>query len=192
MATPPDFTAGSVLTAAQMSAVGMWLLETKTLTASAGPIQFDNKFTTDYDNYLLVGHLLQNTSTASYSVQWQDATNAAITGANYDSTVGGSFYSGGVSSFASFNTALASTNIFIGGSIATDYCSFQMVISRPRDAVKTTGSVTFQSDNYNATLTNVFVTGGFVHTLATAYYGCRINITAGTVTGKVSLYGYNS
>ena len=188
----PTFSSGDVLNASDMNAVGLWLLETKTLTASAGPIQFDNKFTTSYDNYLLAGHLLQNTSTATYSVQWQDATNAPITGANYDSTVGGSFYSSGVSTFASYNTALAATSIFIGGSIAADYCSFQMVISRPRDAVKTTGSVTFQSDNYNATLTNVFVTGGFVHTLATAYYGCRINITAGTVTGKVSLYGYKA
>lgn len=192
MATPPDFTAGQVLTAAQMNAVGMWLLETKTLTASAGPIQFDNKFTTDYDTYFLTGHWLQNTSTGVYRFQLQDVSNAAVTGLNYDCTVGGPFYNSGVSSFANFNTQLAADHIFVGGSVAADYFSFAMWIQRPRDAVKTTGFNQFSADNYNATLTNVFVQGGFVHTLATAYYGCRINISAGTVTGKVSLYGYNS
>lgn len=192
MATPPDFSAGSVLTAAQMSAVGAWLLETKTLTASAGPIQFDNQFTTDYDTYLLVGHLLQNTSTATWNLQLQDATNAAVTGANYDMGVGGSYVSSGVATFAGFNVQTGGTQWFIGGSVAADYGAFGVYLQRPRDAVKTYGSQWLLADNYNATLTNVFVQGGFVHTLATAYYGCRINISAGTVTGKVSLYGLNS
>jgi hypothetical protein len=185
--TFPSFSVGEVLTASDMNAVGLWLLETKTVTASAGPIQFDNKFTTNYDTYFLTGHWLQNTSTGIYRFQLQDVSNAAVTGSNYDCTVGGPFYSSGVSQFA-----LAADHIFLGGSVAADYFSFAMWIQRPRDAVKTTGFNQFVADNYNATFANVFVQGGFVHTLATAYYGCRINISAGTVTGKVSLYGYKS
>lgn len=192
MATPPDFSVGQVLTAAQMNAVGLWEIETKTLTASAGPIQFDNKFTTEYDTYLLTGHLLQNTSTAQWTMQLQDATNAAISGANYDAGVGGSYVSSGVNTFAGFNQPTGATSVFLGGAVAADYCAFGLYFQRPRDAVKTLGSQWFATDNYNATLTNVFVQGGYVHTLATAYYGCRINISAGTVTGKVSLYGYRN
>ena len=188
----PSFSVGEVLTATDMNAVGAWLIETKTLTASAGPIQFDNKFTTSYDTYLLTGHVLQNTSTGQMNLQWQDASNAAITGANYDSAVAGSFVSSGVGNFAGFNTVAGATNIFIGGSVAGDYFSFGVYIQRPRDAVKTMGSQWLTVDNYNATVTNVFINGGFLHTLATAYYGCRLNISAGTVTGKVSLYGLKS
>jgi len=188
----PDFSPGEVLTAAAMDAIGAWLLETKTLTASAGPIQFDNKFTTDYDTYLLVGSFLQNTSTAEYSVQFQDASNNAVTGANYNTFIGGSYLSSGTPFFASFNRQAAAASILIGGSIATKQCGFELTFIRPRAAVETTGSNSCNMADYNATLTDVHVTGGYVHELATAYYGCRINISAGTVTGKVSLYGFKS
>lgn len=126
------------------------------------------------------------------SLQLQDAANAAVTGNNYDMGVGGSYVSSGANTFAGFNTLTAANNVFIGGSVAGDYGTFGLYLQRPRDAVKTYGSQWLLADNYNATLTNVFVQGGFVHTLATAYYGCRINISAGTVTGKVSLYGLKS
>lgn len=188
----PSFAVGDIYTAADANATGLWLIETKTLTASAGPIQFNNQFTTAYDTYLLTGHLLQNTSTGQLNMQWQDASNAPITGANYDVGMAGIFYSSGIYQFAGFNTAAGAANIFIGGSVAGDYFSFGVYIQRPRDAVKTLGSQWLTADNYNATTTNVFVNGGFLHTLATAYFGCRLNVTAGTVTGKVSLYGYKS
>jgi len=185
----PDFSPGEVLTAAAMDQIGAWVLQTQTLTASAGPIQFNNVFTEDYDTYFLAAHLQQNTSTASYNMQLQDAANAAITGANYDNGVGGQFVSGGVGTFAGFSSATGATSVFVGGSIAGDFAAFCVYFQRPRAAVKTIGAQWLQADNYNATLTNVFVQGGYVHTLSVAYYGCRINITAGTVTGKVSLYG---
>ena len=188
----PSVSVGDVLAASDMNAVGLWLIETKTLTASAGPIQFNNQFTTAYDTYLLTGHLLKNTSTGQLNMQWQDASNAPITGANYDVGMAGIFYSSGVYQFGGFNTAAGAANIFIGGSVAGDYFSFGLYIQRPRDAVKTLGSQWLIADNYNATTTNVFVNGGFLHTLATAYFGCRLYVTAGTVTGKVSLYGYKS
>lgn len=192
MATPPDFTAGSVLTAAQMNAVGLWLLETKTLTASAGPIQFDNKFTTDYDSYLLVGSFLQNTSTGLHSIQLQDVSNNAVTGANYNTFIGGSYLFNGAVNYSGFFREPTGTNIALGGSIATKYLGFEVTFMRPRAAVETTGFVRVEATDYDASYTNLHLSGGYTHEVATAYYGCRINISAGTVTGKVSLYGYNA
>jgi len=185
----PDFSPGEVLTAAAMDQIGAWVLQTQTLTASAGPIQFNNVFTTDYDTYFLTAHLQQNTTTASYNMQLQDAANAAITGADYDASVGGSYVSSGTTQFAGFNQVTGQTSVFVGGAVAGDSSAFCVYFQRPRAAVKTYGAQWLQSDNYTATLTNLFLQGGYVHTLAVAYYGCRINITAGTVTGKVSLYG---
>jgi len=188
----PSFNTGDVLTAADMNAVGAYLLQTKTLTASASPIQFNNVFTEDYDTYFLTAHLQQNTSTASYNMQLQDAANAAITGPDYDASVGGSYVSSGSTQFAGFNQVTGQTSVFVGGAVAGDSSAFCVYFQRPRAAVKTYGAQWLQSDNYTATLTNLFLQGGYVHTLAVAYYGCRINITAGTVTGKASLYGLKS
>ena len=51
MATPPDFTAGSVLTAAQMNSVGRWKVAAGTFTNAAS---FDvTGFVADYDFYQL-------------------------------------------------------------------------------------------------------------------------------------------
>jgi hypothetical protein len=53
MATPPDFTTGQVLTAAQMNAVGMWLVKSDTIT-SGNSKEITACFSADYDNYKIV------------------------------------------------------------------------------------------------------------------------------------------
>ena len=189
MATPPDFSVGQVLTAAQMNAVGLWLIESKDVT-SGTLVQFDNKFTTDYDTYLLDVNYLQNTLQGGLNFTLQDVNNASVAN-NYDLGVGGAFLNSGTPTFASFNNLSAQASVQVGTAIAGEYLSFQMTIQGPRRAVKTLGSLAIQTDNWSATWTNVFVNGGWSHTLATAYYGCRLTSTAGTITGRFSLYGMN-
>ncbi len=53
MATPPDFTSGQILTAAQMNAVGLWLVKTDTITNAASKTVTD-AFSADYDAYKVV------------------------------------------------------------------------------------------------------------------------------------------
>jgi hypothetical protein len=53
MATPPDFTSGAVLTAAQMNSVGLWLVKTQTIGAAALSETVTGAFSADYDNYLI-------------------------------------------------------------------------------------------------------------------------------------------
>jgi hypothetical protein len=53
MATPPDFTAGQVLTAAQMNAVGLWLIKTQTIGSAVSSVTVTDAFSADYDNYLI-------------------------------------------------------------------------------------------------------------------------------------------
>ena len=53
MATPPTFSSGAVLTAAQMNSVGMWLIKTQTIAAAVSSVTVTGAFSADYDNYLI-------------------------------------------------------------------------------------------------------------------------------------------
>ena len=53
MATPPVFTAGAVLTAAQMNGIGLWLVKTQTIGSAVSTVTVTGAFSADYDNYLI-------------------------------------------------------------------------------------------------------------------------------------------
>jgi hypothetical protein len=53
MATPPDFVAGQVLTAAQMNQVGLWLVKSETIGSAVASVTVTDAFSADYDNYLI-------------------------------------------------------------------------------------------------------------------------------------------
>ena len=54
MATPPVFSAGAVLTAAQMNAVGLWEIKTQTIGTGVASFEVTGAFSSDYDNYKIV------------------------------------------------------------------------------------------------------------------------------------------
>ena len=54
MATPPDFTAGQVLTAAQMNSVGSWLVKSQTIGTTVSSVTVSDAFSADYKNYRIV------------------------------------------------------------------------------------------------------------------------------------------
>jgi hypothetical protein len=51
MATPPDFSSGAVLTAAQMNSVGLWLVKSQTIGSAVSSVTVTGAFSADYDNY---------------------------------------------------------------------------------------------------------------------------------------------
>ena len=53
MATPPVFVSGAILTAAQMNAVGLWLIKTQTIGSAVSSVSITDVFSSDYDNYLI-------------------------------------------------------------------------------------------------------------------------------------------
>jgi hypothetical protein len=90
MATPPDFSSGAVLTAAQMNSVGLWLVKTQAVAAGVSSIVVTNAFSTDYDNYKItytggVGSTFQDitmvlgATTSNY--YWVDVSSTFATGA---------------------------------------------------------------------------------------------------------------
>jgi hypothetical protein len=86
MATPPDFTSGAVLTAAQMNAVGLWKITSGTVT-SGSSFDLTSVFSADYDSYKLVLTQIR-TAAASPSIQLRllATSTPAITGYYYGVT----------------------------------------------------------------------------------------------------------
>jgi hypothetical protein len=54
MATPPDFSVGQVLTAANMNAVGLWLVKTQAVGTGVSSVVVDDAFSAEYENYKVI------------------------------------------------------------------------------------------------------------------------------------------
>ena len=68
MATPPTFSSGAVLTAAQMNSVGMWLVKTQTVGTAVSSVTVTGAFSADYDNYLILMSGGTGSDSASISI----------------------------------------------------------------------------------------------------------------------------
>jgi len=51
--TYPSFTSGDILTAADMNAVGLWLVKTQTVGTAVSSVQVTGAFSSTYDNPLI-------------------------------------------------------------------------------------------------------------------------------------------
>ena len=187
----PDFSPGEVLTAAAMDQVGLWLIETKDVT-TAGTIDFTNKFSSSYANYLLMWSYLQNTSDASLFLQFRDSGGVLSTG--YRHGYGGNYTSSGTPLFQGFSFQTTdTTSSFVGSSgSAGNRSSGYLQIMNPAASAICFANGQSATLSVSATLANTYLSGGIVHNVATARTGIRLFPAAGTVTGKFSLYGYRN
>ena len=54
MATPPTFSAGAVLTAAQMNQLGLFLVKSQAVGATVPSVTVEDAFNADYENYKVI------------------------------------------------------------------------------------------------------------------------------------------
>jgi hypothetical protein len=120
--TYPSFSAGEVLRAADMNAVGLWRVGGGALSGSA--VNFVGCFTSDYTDYRIV--IDSVSASSSIDVYWQmlDGTTPATT-ANYswamyglteNNTATNTAVAGGGFGYTGLSTNLAS-NVLMGGSM---------------------------------------------------------------------------
>ena len=176
MATPPDFTAGQILTAAQMNAVGLWLVKSQTIGSGVSSVAVTGAFSADFDNYLI--QIYGSDSSALNNVVSLQLNNS--TGSTYASS---SFYiiHGGATGS---NTGTSNSfRIAWGGDVSdtnasiTLYCPF---------LVRRTG-MTAQCTNASLTAFN-----GGTDTNAVSNTGFTITTGVDTLTGgTINVYGYN-
>jgi len=175
MATPPDFTAGQVLTAAQMNAIGLWHISRTTIGSAVSSVTVSNAFSADYDSYKIIvqggagstGGDLDVTLGATTTGYYQGALfviyaagsaggNAATNAANWDA--------------GRMDTTALTMNMEIHSPFLTEYTTFQSAWSRAADAM---GRV-----------------GGYLNN-TTSYTAFTITTSTGTMTGgTIDVYGF--
>jgi hypothetical protein len=178
MATPPVFSAGAVLTAAQMNAVGMWRVSTKTFSAAAD-VTFDGVFTSDFRHYRIVFDAKHSATYVSLNYRLR-ASNADNTTANYwwratYSSNTTTFYTAGDAQTAGFWANIPTV---------TNGMSFDVFC--PQVTERTSFAGTYYDHN-NPFVWNIG--SGFVAT--TQFDGIKIYLPSGTMTGQATVYGYN-
>jgi len=172
MATPPSFTSGEVLTAAQMNAVGMWLIKTQAVAAGGTSFTVTSVFSSDYRNYRVVFDNIGGTAGNSAFFQINGST-----GSTYTSN--GRYMSSG----ANADAQIVDTGFWLG--IMGTAFSGSIDLYRPNLVAATTATCLTSS----STFTNIVA--GY-DSNAAASTGFTLRLAAGTLTaGSVSVYGYN-
>jgi hypothetical protein len=179
MATPPDFTAGAVLTAAQMNAVGLWLVGTVTVSASTSGTT-DTAFTSDYKNYRVVG-TFSSTTAINVALTLRNS-GGDVTATNYkymDALVGygnTSWTIAGSTSAANFPTIARTNDNGAESAVVFD-------ILGPATATRT-NVISNQTDQ------TLFRMMNGIYNADTAMVGFKLS-SATAFTGSFRIYGYN-
>jgi hypothetical protein len=193
MATPPDFTAGQVLTAAQMNAVGLWAITPTSVSAGAtigtnGAVSFTTQqtislngvFTGDYLNYLV--HINQTALSGSglqqirFRVGGSDDTSSLY---NYYLNRLSSLDGSTVASFARTQN-IAPITPALGATHSGTFTIFNPQVAQP---------TYFSGQNVDSS--GNMVNNSALFTGTTVFDGFSIIVTATNITGTIRVYGYN-
>jgi hypothetical protein len=178
MPTPPDFTTGAVLTAAQMRTIGMHLIKEQTVASSAQTsVQVTNVFSANYDNYRIT--YTGGAGTTGHVMMLQLEVGGVVSATSYYSGFSGYTYGGAATGAGTANVGL----VIYGGGGDNGWSMMDMTIYDPFKTVFTKFSNPIHYASY----------GGFnsaVHALATSYTGFAIYPNLGTISnGVVRVYG---
>ena len=180
MATPPDFSSGAVLTAAQMSSVGCWLVKTQTVGTAVANVLVTSAFTSDYENYRITYTGGVQSATSYLSMQFGIGATMTATG-----------YSGGT---GWMNVGAASWNItvdnsagsanYVGGG-GTAYSQLDLTVNQPQLAKQTFIFGQQQLRDFGR-----FGFCSYVQDSNTQFTSFRITPLSGTMTGgTIRVYG---
>jgi len=180
MATPPTFSTGAVLTAAQMNAVGLWKVASTTFSGSSG-VEIQNCFSADYLNYKVYVTYYGSAAGSNSNFQYMTGTNTKDIAATYDRW--GFFWNVGINNFNGLNN----TSNFISNhtNSANRKSLAEITIYEPNVAnVNTTCQLRgWSADSGLATYLD--------HSKNTnsQYTGLYFFPGTGTITGTITVYG---
>ena len=175
----PDFSPGEVLTAADMNAVGLWLVASATITTATAASPFEvTAFSTNYDNYRVLINGADGSAVTSVKIQFGTTGGTAYFGSQYYDN-----YTGAVTGTDRANAA-ASTFCGIVG--INDDTSVAFDVFQPFLARRTAIAGNYHGDAYSGWF------GGVVAN-TTSYTSFRIFPATGTITGgSIRVYGYRN
>jgi hypothetical protein len=178
--TFPSFSAGEVLTATDMNAVGLWLVTSRTSTGATQ--QFNNVFTSDYRNYKIIITTSANSSSVDVTARMRvGGVDTAGTGYSTGGYRAQWSASGAVSALYDIGTS----SFFMGrldNTLAFGMCSVELF--NPQNAQITSFNSQFMDNSF---------LGNRIGRLAdtTQYDGISIFLSA-TWAGTISIYGYRN
>ena len=173
--TYPSFASGEVLTAADMNAVGLWLVKTQTVGTGVSTVAVTGAFSADYDTY----RITYTGGSASVSGTDLNFQLTGATGSNYETVL---FYAGFGASAVSCASTTAGAFAWAGQGVSNGN-TMMVDVLKPFMAEPTRYSSQFWAGGVG------WAQGR--HTLATSYTGFTIFPASGTITGgTISVYGY--
>ena len=173
--TFPSFSAGEILRATDMNAVGLWLVKSQTVGAGVSSVTVSNAFNASYDAYRILYTGGTVTSNGSISM----AFNGSPAGW-YGNIVYANFLGGAPLSIGMNNTSAVT---FAGGGSA----GFAQVLADVQNPFLAQPS--WVSANYTD-LANAGRTTGY-HAVSTSYTGFILTAASGTISGgTIYVYGY--
>ena len=179
MATPPTFSSGAILTAAQMNSVGLWLVKSQTVGSGVSSVTVTGAFSAEWDNY----RIIYSGGTASASTDVGLNLGASVTG-YYSSLQFQLTTSGTVSAAGATNGALFP---WVGGATAGQNVHASFDLFNPFSASYTKiRNGTYQSGD-------AFGTVNGEHRVSTSYSDFKLSPASGTLTGgTIRVYGYRN
>jgi hypothetical protein len=181
----PVFISGEILTAANMNAVGLWLIKSQTVTGTPSAVVIPSAFSADFDSYrVVISNLTMsaNAYTTNVFVKMHDGTNPVS--ANYNFGVPRvDLGSGAVSSLFG---ALQTTGCIIGTGTGDKFSTAFDILNpfNPSHTVFSGLTVSAASNGYSGA-------GSGMHQSSVGYPAFQVLVSTGTITGgNISVYGY--
>jgi hypothetical protein len=175
--TFPSFSVGETLRAADMNAVGLWLVKTQTVGTGVSSVTVTDAFSADYDNYKIVYTGGAASGLVSIRTQLGASTSGYNAGLNYVVYLApGTPLSASTNSGASWEfTGYATTN----------YSSLSYDLMSPFLSKYTT----YLAAGWAAETAAGTASG--IHLVASSYTSFTLIPNSGTLTGgTISVYGY--
>ena len=181
MATPPDFSSGAVLTAAQMNGVGLWLVKTQVVGSAVSSVTVTSAFSSDYDNY----RIIYSGGTASADVALAVQLGSTTTGYHY------SIVYNQYSATTPLGAGATNTTAFLNaGRTSTVGNNLSVDLFGPNIASYT--GARYSSTDLLAT-NGFMITGAGMLNNTTSYTAFTILPASGTITGgTIRVYGYRN
>lgn len=173
----PSFSSGDVLTAADMNAVGLWLVKTQTIGTTVSSVTVSDAFSADYANYKIM--ISGGAASTGLFIRFQ--LGATTTG--YNTAYSGVTYSTGAASTSADNNA---ANFSAVGIATTTSINLNIDVINPQLAEHTYVS----GAHADATVGRNYA-GYLANT--TAYTAFTLATSTGTLTGgTIRVYGYRN
>jgi hypothetical protein len=177
--TYPTFNSGDVLTAAEMNAVGLWLVKTQTVGSAVPSVTVSSAFTSDYANYIITWSGGTMSADSDIGIQ----LGASVTGyyqfLNYGASSTATPLAGARNNTSSWS--------WVGGGLAGQAGHARAELFNPNVAsyTKLMPAPYQNASNYGTTVGE--------HRVATAYTAFNLFPGLGTITGgTIRIYGYRN